>query len=93
MPILRISRLAIDVKYQNNGIGKELLKFILNLSILQRDRFGCIGVVVDAKENSVSFYNQFDFELIDIVQGQLDIRPYPKSMFLSMSMILKAKKH
>lgn len=90
LPVLRISRLAVDTTYQNKGIAKSLLKFILNLSIEQKNKFGCMGIIVDAKEDSVSYYEQFDFETINIIQGQLDVRPYAKTMFLSMHTIMKA---
>ena len=89
LPVLRISRLAVDKKYQNNGIGKELLKFALNLSIEQKNMFGCIGLVVDAKDEAVSFYEQYGFETIDIISGDIDTRPFAKMMFLSMNSILK----
>jgi len=36
LPILRLTRLAIDVKYKNIGMGKQLLKFALELSVKQK---------------------------------------------------------
>ena len=90
LPVLRLSRLAIDKNFQNKGVGKELLKFVLQLSLEQKEKFGSIGVVLDAKNDSVSFYEQFGFEIIAIVKGNLDIRPYPKVMFLSTKTIEKS---
>ena len=90
LPVLRISRLAVDQKNQRKGVGKALLKFILHLSVEQKKHYGCIGIIVDAKEESISFYKQFDFVNIDIVNGHLDTRPYTQTMFLSMHTILKA---
>ena len=90
LPILRISRLAVDKRYQGKGMGKTLLKFILNLAVEQKNRYGCVGLVVDAKEESISFYEQFDFERIHILHGHLDTRPYTQTLFLSMQTILKA---
>jgi ribosomal protein S18 acetylase RimI-like enzyme len=90
LPILRISRLAVDKNFQNKSIGKELLKFVLNLSLQQKEQFGCIGVVVDAKDEAVDFYTQFGFKIIDITSGELDIRPFAKTMFLSTKTILNA---
>lgn len=87
LPILRLSRLAVDKNVQNRGLGKELLKFALKLSLEQKEKFGCIGVVVDAKADSASFYEQFGFETIDILKGALDIRPFAKVMFLSVNAI------
>lgn len=90
LPILRLSRLAVDKNYQNKGIGKQLLKFVLRLSIEQKNAFGCIGVVVDAKRGSSGFYKKFGFETIEIIKGDIDIRPFAETMYLSMKTILKA---
>lgn len=89
LPILRISRLAVDKKYQNKGIGKALLKLALKLSLEQKEKFGCIGIVVDAKENAVDFYTQFGFEIIEIKKGMMDTRPFFKTMYLSMNTLSK----
>ena len=93
LPVLRVSRLAIDTKYQNMGIDKELLKFIMTLSLEQQKKFGCIGLIVDAKKDSESYYEQFGFDYIDIENGLIDIRPYTKTMYLSTKTILKAIKY
>ncbi len=90
LPILRLTRLAVDIKYQNIGIGKQLLKFALKLALIQKERFGCFALVVDAKEKSVGFYEAYGFEEIDIASGVLDIRPYAKSMFLATKTIEKS---
>ncbi len=90
LPILRLTRLGVDIKYQNIGIGKQLLKFALQLTQKQKEKFGCFALVVDAKENSVGFYEAYGFEEIDIVSGTLDIRPYAKSMFLATKTIEKS---
>lgn len=90
LPILRISRLGVDKNFQGKGVGKELLKFALNLSLEQKEKFGCIGVLVDAKIDSVDFYKQYGFEEIDNTKGNLDVRPYPQVMFLSIKTIEKS---
>jgi GNAT superfamily N-acetyltransferase len=46
LPVLRISRLAVDKNHQNKGIGKKLLKFAFNKALELKDNFGCIGIVV-----------------------------------------------
>ena len=55
-----------------------------NLSI---GRKGCIGVVVDAKENAVPFYRTFGFEPLEIEAGSLGDRPSPTPMFLELGAI------
>ena len=92
LPILRISRLGVDERYKERGIGKELLKAMFQLALKQKEMFGCVGVVVDAKDEAVSFYKKLGFMEIDIDKGAT--RHYPKqcSMFLSIGTILKASK-
>ncbi len=87
LPILRLSRLAVDIRYQHKGIAKALLKWVLHLTLKQKEQFGCFGLVVDAKEESIGFYEQFGFETFDIKAGKLDVRPYAQSMFLSTKTI------
>ncbi|HLF66067.1 MAG TPA: GNAT family N-acetyltransferase, partial [Gammaproteobacteria bacterium] len=58
IPVLRIARLAVASKFQGHGIGKQLLKSMLELALRLRDEAGCVGVVVDAKSESISFYRK-----------------------------------
>lgn len=87
LPILRLTRLAVDKRYRQRGVGKALLKWILKLTLKQKEKFGCFGLVVDAKEESVAFCGQYGFEGFAIHAGELDIRPYAKSMFLTIKTI------
>ncbi len=87
LPILRLTRLAVDKDYRQKGIGKALLKWVLKLTLKQKEQFGCFGLVVDAKEQSVAFYEQYGFKSFAILSGELDIRPYARSMFLSTKTI------
>ncbi len=86
LPVLRLARMGVDARAQGMGIGKALLRQVLTLAIEQRSRLGCIGVVTDAKSDSVSFYKQLGFEPIDGVrEGELVGQPLP--MFLSIHTI------
>jgi len=87
LPILRLTRLAVDKNYQHKGIGKALLKWVLKLTLKQKEQFGCFGLVVDAKHESIMFYEQYGFESFIIHTGKLDIRPYAQTMFLSTKTI------
>ena len=49
----------------------------------------CFGLLVDAKEDSVSFYEQFGFKSFSPILGNLDIRPYAKSLFMTTRVIEK----
>lgn len=90
LPMLRIARLAVDQVFQGQGIGKLLLKSMLELALQQRDRSGCVGVVVDAKPQAVAFYSQLGFEALEIISGELGSRPEPLAMFLPIQVIAKS---
>ncbi|UJS26498.1 GNAT family N-acetyltransferase [Thiothrix winogradskyi] len=90
LPILRIARLAVDQHFQHQGIGKLLLKAMLELALQLRDQVGCVGVVVDAKPTAVAFYTKLGFEPLVCVGGELGSRPEPLPMFLPIQVIAKA---
>lgn len=90
LPVLRIARLGVDLNFQKQGIGKLLLKAMLELALNLRDQVGCTGVVVDAKPDGVDFYKQLGFSDITAVTGMLDDRPEPTLMWLPIQLIAKA---
>lgn len=90
LPILRIARLAVDERFQRQGIGRLLLRVMLELAVKMRDRVGCVGVVVDAKPDAVTFYSSLGFKPIDLVSGALGDRPEPTAMFLSIRQVAAA---
>ena len=56
-PMLRIGRLAVDVRHQGKGIGQDLLAFALRLAVEFSQRVGLYAVVVDAKHDKAkAFY-------------------------------------
>lgn len=90
LPILRLGRLAVDTKAQGEGVGAALLRYVLVLSLRLTDEFGCVGVLVDAKEGAVEFYARFGFVPLDAVSGQSGARPLPTPMFLHVRRIRSA---
>lgn len=92
LPILRLARLAVDDSAQRQGLGKELLRFVFRLALKMSEDYGCIGVVVDAKPEAVSFYRRFGFIPLDVLEGQADARPQPKAMFLSVRALRAASR-
>lgn len=91
LPILRIARLAVDQRFQGLGIGKLLLKTMLQLALEQRDRMGCVGVVADAKPHAVAFYASLGFENISNskLSGSSPLCP----MFLPLSVVERSVKN
>jgi GNAT superfamily N-acetyltransferase len=92
LPILRLARLAVDSRYQGHGIGRLLLRAMLELALEMRDRVGCIGVVVDTNPDAVTFYSSMGFKPIDLISGALGDRPEPIAMFLPVGEIVAAVK-
>jgi GNAT superfamily N-acetyltransferase len=90
LPVLRLARLGVDQSAQGQGLGVELLRFVLRLAIEMADTYGCVGVVVDAKPGAVSFYEKHGFIPVDAVEGGSDARPAPTPMFLSIRAVKAA---
>lgn len=90
LPILRLARLAVDARFQGYGIGRLLLRAMLELALEMRDRVGCIGVVVDAKPNATTFYSALGFKPLDLISGALGDRPEPVAMLLPVGQIAAA---
>lgn len=92
LPILRLARLAVDKGAQGRGVGTALLRFTFTLAQEMAGSFGCVGVVVDAKAESVEFYARFGFFPIAVEAGQLRDRPEPTAMFLELGAIPRPPK-
>ena len=88
LPVLRLARLAVDVSVQSQGLGAQLLRFVLHVATNMANDYGCIGVVVDAKPGAVNFYAKYGFVAHDALEGRSEARPQTTMMFLSMSAIL-----
>lgn len=91
LPIMRIARLAIDKQFQGIGLGKKILRASLQLALDMRTQYGCVGVVVDAKQESIAFYEKLGFILLHTVAGELGDRPEPTPLFLPIQTIEKAR--
>lgn len=88
LPVLRLARLAVDQSAQGRGVGLRLLKAVFVLARQMAGDVGCVGVVVDAKAEAVSFYERFGLEpLADLIEGELGDRPKPTPMFLPLRLI------
>lgn len=90
LPILHITRLGVDVKYQKQGVGKELMVTAFKLALEQKKKFGCIGVVVDAKVKAVEFYKKLGFIELEVNRGVPKVHPRPIPMFMVIQTIEKA---
>ena len=90
LPVLRLARLAVDVTEQNRGVGTALPRHVFHLAIEMSERFGCVGIVVDAKPEAVDFYARLGFSPIELVGGRMASRPEPLAMFLPLALVVDA---
>ncbi len=65
------------------------MKFVFLLAYEMAEKFGCIGVVVDAKPEAVDFYKCCGFMQLDVADGNLSELAESFSMFLPLKAIPK----
>ena len=84
LPVLRLARLAVDRRAQGRGIGSRLLRQVFDLASKMSEDYGCIGVVVDAKESAMGFYAAYGVFELALLEGRLPTRPQPRALFLPL---------
>lgn len=82
VPVLRVARLAVAEDAQQQGVGKRLMRAAFTMAVEIREKFGCIGIVVDAKPDAKGFYSSLGFDALEVVEGEMGEKPTPKPMFL-----------
>ncbi len=90
LPVLRLARLAVDQTARGQGLGAELLRFVLQLALRMANDYGCVGIVVDAQPGAVDFYRKYGFVAVEAVEGQSDVRPAPEPLFLATRTLQRA---
>ncbi len=90
LPVLRLARLAVDRRFRGRGIGTRLLRFVLRLTLRMAEDYGCVGLVIDAKSESVGFYSQIGFIRLATVAGHSPTRTESVPLFLSTRAIQAA---
>jgi len=62
VPIMLLARLAVDRRWQGQGVGKALLRDAMQRTVQAADIAGIRAFAVHAKDEEVrSFYQKFDF--------------------------------
>ena len=87
LPVLRLARLAVDHRATGKGVGQLLLRTALGLAARMASDVGCVGVVVDAKQEAVTFYEKLGFLPLAPLAGELGDRPVPLPMFLELGQL------
>ncbi len=79
---VKIARLAIDKTLQHQGYGRTLLDWCINhIQLTIMPNVGCRFLVVDAKRDSISFYQKSGFNLLDKASHHKNEHPM---MFLDL---------
>ncbi|MFQ6073434.1 MAG: GNAT family N-acetyltransferase [Methanosarcinales archaeon] len=63
-PAVKIGRLAVDQRFEHQGIGTFLLKTAIGNAIELSKYAACRFVILDAKRESIEFYKKQYFKLI-----------------------------
>ncbi len=82
LPVLRVGRMATSVQARGRGVGRAMMASVMQLAEEVSGLIGCVGVVVDAKADAVSFYESLGFVRLEVEVGELGTRPAPVPMFL-----------
>jgi predicted GNAT family N-acyltransferase len=82
-PATKIGRLAVCDGKKEKGLGRHIMKFIINLVIEQNEVSACKFIAVDAYANSLGYYEKMGFVYLsnkdedeDTRQMYLDVSPY-----------------
>jgi ribosomal protein S18 acetylase RimI-like enzyme len=81
-PCLLIGRLAVDIRFQRNGVGNFLLLLALGLAI--DGPIGCRYLSVDSKVDAVTFYQNAGFRFMERQAS----KQYPR-MYLNVCKIIE----
>lgn len=75
-PSLKIGRLAVDLRVQGKGLGKNLVAY--SIAVAKREimpRIGCRFIVVDANQPAIEFYRKCGFVMVDTEENRQRSEP------------------
>jgi len=79
IPCSRLIMLGVDINYKRRGLGKQLMKSVIQKTIAAADQIGIYGLYLDADEDAYTFYDNLGFITLQEKKGT---KPTP--MFLSI---------
>lgn len=82
IPVIKLSMLGVDKRFQGKGIGQRLLKDSFLKTIQISKLAGCAGIYLLAEKDAVNFYKNLGFVTLK------EIEPLP--MFLGIDQILQS---
>ncbi len=69
---------------------EKILHASFELALDMKSSYGCVGIVVDAKQESMNFYLKLGFIPLQLLAGELGDRPQPKPLFIAICTIEQA---
>jgi len=71
IPGLLLGMFAVDIKFQEKGIGTDLIRKAVQISLKISMNVGCRCLIVDSKINErlIRFYQKIGFEFVNIPLG------------------------
>jgi predicted GNAT family N-acyltransferase len=72
-PAMKIGRFAIDNNFRNKGLGLSMIDYI-KMTFITNNRTGCRFISVDAKKESLGFYEKCGFEYLTETDKDKDAR-------------------
>lgn len=83
IPAIKIGRLAVSEDKKRQGIGEEIINYIISFCITHNGNCACKLITVDAYKKSLGFYQKMGFMFLsdrdedeDTRQMYLDLTPY-----------------
>lgn len=89
LPALRLGQLAVDTRFEGQGIGGALLRHVLSLAVELAEKAGCVGVVADAVPDKVDWYSKRSFLRMEPRFGESALKPTTTPMFLPLGTVLR----
>lgn len=68
-PVLRLLRLGTELTARGQGLAASLLRYAFELALGLAQTVGCIGIIVDAKPEAITFYDRLGFAPLGEVAG------------------------
>jgi GNAT superfamily N-acetyltransferase len=80
-PAIKIGRLGVSNTKQRGGIGTIIISFVLDLALSHNEDCACRFISVDAKSNSLEFYEKKGFSMYT----SKDINEEARQMYLDLT--------
>ena len=83
-PAIKLARLAVDTRYEKQGIGTYMLFAAIGIALSISEHVGCRYITVDSKKESIGFYEKYNFAIVK-TRKDMDFVP----MYLNMYPVIK----